>query len=88
MKSAYEIAMGKFGGEEPIAKLTDEQRNELAEIDRKFAAKIAEKKIFLEKQIEATGDVAEIRQLQEQLNREVSRLESDREAAKEEVRKR
>jgi len=88
MKSAYEIAMGKFGGDESVAKLTDDQRRELAEIDSKYEAKIAEQKLFLEGQIAATGDVTEIAQLQEQLKREISRLESDRAEAKDKVRNR
>lgn len=86
MKSAYEIALGRFGGKESVAPLTDQQRHELAEIDSKYEARIAERKLFLEGQIAASGDPLEIEQLQKQLRSEVSRLESDRESAKEKVR--
>ena len=48
MKSAYELAMERMGGgdEKP---LTDQQKEQIAEIDSKFKAKIAERKIFLKK---------------------------------------
>ena len=47
MKSSYELAMERMGdGDKP---LNDEQKAKIAEIDSKYKAKIAERKIFLEK---------------------------------------
>lgn len=89
MKSAYELAMERLQGDEPIVKLSDEQRAEIGEIDKKFRAKIAEREVFLQGLLEKArsgGDPGEIRQLQEQLTRDVSRLKKDMEDAKEEVR--
>lgn len=48
MKSAYELAMERMGGGEDKP-LTDEQKEKIAEIDSKYKAKIAERKIFIEK---------------------------------------
>ena len=90
MKSAYELAMERLQGDEPIVKLSDEQRAEIANIDKKFRAKIAEREVFLQgilDKAKINGDIGEIRQLQDQLTREVSRLQGDMEEAKERVRK-
>lgn len=86
MKSAYELAMGRLEKESPsIQKLSDEQKRELAEIDSEFAAKIAERRIFLEGEI-ASAHPAEAEQLRSQLAAEVRRLEEERETRKEKIR--
>ncbi len=90
MKSAYELAMERLADEEPQVKLTDEQRAELAAIDEKFTAKIAEKEVFLSGLIAkatSTGNFEELAQLETQKSREISRLNSQREEEKEKVRK-
>ena len=82
--------MERLQGDEPIVKLSDEQRAEIANIDKKFRAKIAEREVFLQgilDKAKINGDIGEIRQLQDQLTREVSRLQGDMEEAKERVRK-
>lgn len=91
MKSAYELAMERLAqsGDEPTKPLTDEQKKELAAIDQKFDAKIAEKEVFLAKQIadaQAKGDRTSLEQLETQLRNERERLNEDREAAKNKVR--
>jgi hypothetical protein len=89
MKSAYELAMERLQGDEPVVKLSDEQRAEIAEIDKKFRAKIAEREVFLQGLLEKArqgGDLDEIRQLQDQLTREVARLQREIEEAKDKVR--
>src|SRR5215469_11759516 len=43
MKSAYELAMERLQKTSPSASLTDKQKQELAELDSKYQAKIAEK---------------------------------------------
>ena len=89
MKSAYELAMERLSEEEPVVKLNDEQRAELAAIDEKFTAKVAEKEVFLNDLIgkaSAAGNFEELAQLETQKTREISRLNTEREAAKDKVR--
>lgn len=88
MKSAYEIAMSRLEAQSPTAKLTDAQKAELAEIDSVYAARIAERRVFLEGEIRKTvGDPVSQDQLRRQLSSEVSRLEEEREAKKEKARR-
>ena len=90
MKSAYELAMERLEESEPEVKLTDEQKVELAAIDDKFKAKIAERELFLDdliRKAEMEGSFLELPQLQEQKSREISALKDECEAAKETARK-
>ena len=91
MKSAWELAMEKLDAEDPEAgkSLTDEKKAELAEIDAKYDAKIAERKIFLNKALnEATeqGNGEEVENLERQIIDETSRLEEERQEAKDKAR--
>lgn len=91
MKSAYELAMERLGASDPQVKLTDEQKAELAEVENRFRAKIAEREVFLKgliDQARASGNYGELQELQAQLARDLSSLAADREAAKERVRQR
>ena len=45
MKTAYELAMERLGRASPLAKLSEEQRKALAELDSVYKAKIAEREI-------------------------------------------
>ncbi len=88
MKSAYELAMEKLDQSSPQPKLTDEQRQTIAEIDDKFKARIAEKELFLGEQISQAGQSGRYDQiplLEEQRSREIQRLRSECEAEKEKV---
>ena len=90
MKSAYELAMERLQKDSPTVQLTDKQKEELAEIDSVAKAKTAEREVFLKDQIakaEATGRYDEVQQLQEELVRDLRRIQSDAEAKKERVRK-
>ncbi|MEO0446379.1 MAG: hypothetical protein AAF191_09935 [Verrucomicrobiota bacterium] len=81
--------MERLQSDGPVVKLTEEQKEELASIETKFRAKIAEKELFLQGLItkaQETGDLGEIAQLQQQLSQEMSRLERDMEDAKEKIR--
>ena len=89
MKSAYELAMERLEKSGPVHKMSDAQKSELAEIGKKFEAKIAEREVFLQDQItkaRTSGDGAALEQLQRQLSLEVRRLKEDCESAKEKVR--
>ena len=89
MKSAYELAMERLEKQSPTAKLTDEQKREIAEIDSTYKARIAERELFLKEQIakaKAAGQFDEIEPLETQLSRELRRLNEECEAKKEKVR--
>jgi len=89
MKSAYELAMERLQKASPSPSLTEEQKKELAEIDSKYRAKIAEKELFLNEQIrkaQAEGKVEEIESLEKQLTAQVRRLRDECEAKKEKLR--
>lgn len=89
MKSAYELAMDKFKDDEPTPKLTAEQREQLAEVDKKYDAKIAERSLFLNKkmlELTAAGQEQEADAVHRQLRDEKVRLNEEREEAKDKVR--
>jgi hypothetical protein len=91
MKSAYELAMERLGKTEGASRpLTAEKKQRLAEIDRVFQGKIAEREIFLKQKLEAalgTGNFDEADQLRKQISGEKARLEEEREDEKERVRR-
>jgi len=92
MKSAYELAMERLQASDPESAkpITEEQKQALAEIDRTMSAKIAEREIFLQKQLAEAlnkGEFNEAEQIKKQLANEKARLEEEREEKKEKVRK-
>ncbi len=91
MKSAYELAMERLAAEEPNAPaaLTDEQKAQLAEIDEKYKAKIAEREIFLHQKLvvaQSQGNMRDVEDIRKQLASERARIEDEREEKKEQVR--
>ena len=89
MKSAYELAMERLQKTSPSLSLTEEQKKELAELDSKYQAKIAEKELFLKDQIrkaQTEGKIDDIDSLQKQLVSEVRRLQEECEMKKERLR--
>ena len=89
MKSAYELAMERLEKQAPVAKISDEQRAALAEIDQTYKAKIAEREVFLQSQIQkaqAAGELMEVESIRVQLSREVRRLQEECEAKKAKLR--
>ena len=89
MKSAYELAMERLQKASPSLSLTEDQKKELAEIDSKYRAKIAEKELFLKDQIrkaQTEGKLDDIGSLEKQLAADVRRLNEECEAAKEKLR--
>jgi len=92
MKSAYELAMERLAKSDPSASapLTKEQKSRLAEIDRVYQGKLAEREIFLKKQLEEAyaaqkGD--DVEKIKQQLASERARIDEDREAEKERARR-
>ena len=91
MKSAYELAMERLAKEAPetTRPLSDAQKQSLAELDRLYQSKIAEREVFLTKQLNearAGRDLTAIEQIETQLRNERIRLQEEKEAAKDRVR--
>jgi hypothetical protein len=92
MKSAYELAMERLAKSDPSANkpLTAEQKSRLGEIDRVYKGKLAEREIFLKKQLNeawSSQNAEEAEKIQKQLVTERARIDEDREAEKERVRR-
>jgi hypothetical protein len=89
MKSAYELAMERLEKKAPSVTLTDEQKQQIAEIDSTFKARIAEKELFLKGELgkaQSAGKAEEAESLQKQLVIEIRRLQEDAETKKEKLR--
>jgi hypothetical protein len=89
MKSAYELAMERLNKTAPSIKLTDAQKKEIAELESKCAAKIAERELLIKDEIakaEAKGDFEEIEKLQKQLVSDRKSAQADFEEKKARVR--
>jgi hypothetical protein len=89
MKTAYELAMERLQKNAPTKKLNEAQKQELAELDSKFAARTAEREMALTdemNQARAAGDVEKVVKLQEQWVADRRKLRSELEEKKERVR--
>jgi len=79
MKSAYEKAMEKLEEESgPLKKLTDEQREQLAAIEKKYDAQAAETRLNYEQRI-ASADLGEAERLKADMQDELAKIEELRE---------
>ena len=88
MKSAYEIAMERLNKNAPVTKLTTRQKKALAELDSRYAAKIAEREIALNGEIaRAADDVDKEESLRDQLVNERRKIQAELEEKKESVRR-
>ena len=91
MKSAYELAMERLNKSNPMARLTEEQKKEIAEIDSKYNARIAEREIFLKGEMgkaAAEGDFEKLEELEKQMGSEKKAIMAEMEEKKESVRNR
>ena len=90
MKSAYELAMERLNKTSPAAaKVTNQQKKKLAEQDAKYAAKIAEREIFVKGELAkamAKGDYEEMEKLEKQLVSDRKSLQAELEEKKEQLR--
>jgi hypothetical protein len=89
MKSSYELAMERLGKASPTVKLTEEKKKALAELDSKYAAKTAEREIFLKGELAAAaakGDAEAYVQIEKQLVSTRKTLQAELEEKKEKVR--
>ena len=89
MKSAYELAMERLNKTAPTVKLSAEQKKKLAELDSFYAAKIAEREIFVKAELgkaAAKGDYEAMQQLEKQLASDRRSLSAELEEKKEALR--
>ena len=85
MKTAYELAMERLNKTAPTVKLSAEQKKQIAELESKYAAKIAERDLFLKGEIVKAvdkGDFELVEQLEKQLVNERKGLQADLEEKK------
>jgi hypothetical protein len=90
MKSSYELAMERLNKASPAVKLTAAMKAQLADLDSRYAAKIAEREIAIRGEVEgfqAAGEFEKAEDLRQQLVRERKALQSELEEKKELVRK-
>lgn len=83
--------MERLSKSDPISSrpVSADQRKRLAEVDRVYQGKIAEREIFLKQQLEqalAGRDADAVDKIRKQMASEKARLEEDRESEKEHVR--
>lgn len=83
--------MERLSKQAPASKLTDDQRRELAELDSQGKAKLAEREIFLQGEMDkarAQGDYEALEQLDQQRLNERKVIQAELEEKKEAVRRR
>jgi hypothetical protein len=93
-KSAFELAMEKLRardaerGEKPTAKLTEAKKKEIAEARLFYEAKLAEREILFQSERRKAGeDPEKIQAVEEAYATDRRRLESDRDARIEKIRR-
>lgn len=89
MKTAYELAMERLSKAAPAAKLTQEQKKKLAELDSEYQAKIADREILLKGEMAKAankGDFAALEQLEKQLISDRKTLQAALEEKKDRLR--
>ena len=90
MKTAYELAMERLNKASPAAKLTAAQKQQLAELDSQYGARIAGREISMKDEIARTassGDFEQVEKLKLQLANERQSLQAELEGKKEKVRR-
>jgi hypothetical protein len=89
MKTAYELAMERLSQSAPSVRLTPEQKKEIAELESRYAAKLAERELFIRGETakaQERGDAEAIEQLEKQLVSDRKSLRAQLEEKKEKVR--
>ena len=91
IKSSYELALQRLKKDSPATSysLTDSQKKRLAELDKIFAAKIAERELALNDQIRAAalrGEEELVKKLRDRLRADWQKLAEEKEEKKQAVR--
>ena len=86
MKSAFELAMERFGG--PLRNYTPEQKAALADIDSNYESQIVQARFAAQERIGLAADNPdEVKRIQDDLAMEIHSLRERCERKKEELRK-
>ena len=85
IKSAYELAMERLGGESH--ELTKEQKQAIAGIDSKARAKVAETEIIFDQQLATESDPAKAALIQQTRQQQIEKIKSEAEVEKESARR-
>jgi hypothetical protein len=88
MKSSYELAMERLNKAAPATKLSPGQKKQIAELESKCKARIAERELALKGEIEAAaaaGEFEKVEALRLQLVVERKKLQSELEEKKEQI---
>ncbi len=88
MKSSYELAMERLNKTAPVTKLSAGQKKQIAELEMKSKAKVAERELALKDEIMKAANAGEgekVEQLQQQLTHERKTLQAELEAKKESI---
>lgn len=89
MKSAYELAMERLNKQRPEIKLTAAQKKKLADLDSRYAAKLAERELFLHDELVKAmneGKFETCEQIERQLLSDRKSLQAELEEKKDKVR--
>ena len=88
MKSSFELAMERLNKTAPTTKLTAKHKEQIAELESRCKAKIAEREIALKTEMtKVAGDTDAESKLQEQLAGDRKKLLAELEEKREQVRK-
>ena len=90
-KSAYELAMERLKKKDADAgiserSLTDDQKNEIAEVRKTYAARLAQEEILFKSKTQGFIDPESRRELEEHYRRDVERLTHERDRKIEKIR--
>jgi len=90
-KSAVELAMARFKKQDADAgvtetPLTDDQKNEIAEIRKTYAAKLAQEEILYKSKLAASVDFEQRQVMDDHYRRDVERLNHERDRKIEKIR--
>jgi hypothetical protein len=89
MKSSYELAMERLNKVSPTVKLSDVQKQRLAELDAQCKAKIADREILIKGQMHkalSSGEDETLDQLEKQLASDRRTIQAEFDEKKEKVR--
>jgi hypothetical protein len=91
MKSAYELAMERLSKSAPTVKLTDAQKREIADLESRYKAKIAERELSSKDEMDAAVgkmDLEAMEQIEQRLQTDRKKLQAELEEKKDAVRNR
>jgi hypothetical protein len=92
-KSALELAMARFKKQDAEAGvtdrvLTDDQKNEIAEVRKTYGAKLAQEEILFQSSAQGAMDPESRRALEDNYRRDVERINHERDRKIEKIRER